>query len=114
MLLIIENRDDPTDPIAEETEGGSELVYVAAVTAPAKGDAKLLRMECTVARACYELRTTEAEGRPSPQRAGVLMPLFLKALGRLGKRPEYLSGETETAVFGAKPEGGRAAFRARG
>lgn len=114
MLLIIENKDDPTDPIAEETDGGAELVYIPVIKAPTESDATQRGMKCILDRMSYDFRSTSAEEDFTPQHAENLMPLFLKELGRTGKRPEYLSAPVETALFGAAPEKERVKFFARG
>lgn len=114
MLLIIENKDDPTDPIAEETDGGAELVYIPVIKAPAESDAAQLGMKCVVDRMSYDFRADGTESESTPQHAENLMPLFLKELGHTGKRPEYLSAPAEIALFGAEPEKERVKFFARG
>ena len=113
MLLIIENRDDPTEPIAAETEGGSELVYIPVVTAPAESDDRKRAVTSAADRLRYELRESGAVP-PDAHCTEKLVPLFLKALGRTGKRPVYLSPPAEQSVFGAEPRPGGARLYARG
>jgi hypothetical protein len=113
MLLIIENKDDPTEPIAEETEGGSELVYIPVIMAPAESDARKRAMSSVLDRMSYELREKRTD--PPPIRnAEKLLPLFLEALGRTGRQPEYLSTPAEKTVFGEKPKDGYVPLYARG
>ena len=115
MILIIEDKDDPTGQIVEETEGGTEFVYIPVIMVPAGNDAKQLRTKCTLDRICYKLRKDKAGECPSPQQAGrLLVPLFLKALCHTGRRPEYLSGVAEISVFGTQPENGQTGFCTRG
>jgi hypothetical protein len=113
MLLIIDNKDDPTNPIAEETDGSPELVYIPVVTAPVENDAQQTSRKLVLDRMCYEFRKGETGESPSPQRAEKLVPLFLKALGRTGRRPEYLSASAGN-VFGTEPEENRARLYVRG
>ncbi len=61
MLLIIENKDDPTDPIAEETDGDAELVYIPVITAPTESDAAQLEIKCVLDRMSYDFRANGTE-----------------------------------------------------
>ena len=99
MLLIIEDKDDPTEPIAEETEDGSELLYIPVIKVPVKGD---VQRDCALDRILFDFHRGEAPQRLEPEQPGRLVPLFLRALGRTGTRPEYITpsafsdGETGT------------------
>lgn len=114
MLLIIEDKDDPTGQIAEETQGGQEFVYIPVIRAPTESDMRQTKIKCALDRMRYDSRKNEPDERPSPQRAEKLIPLYLRALGRTGKRPAYLSDPAGTAVFGAEPESGAVKLCARG
>lgn len=114
MILIIEDKDDPTGQIAEETDGGSELVYIPVITAPTESDARRLKTQCVLDRMSYELRKNEAGEVSVSQNTQNLMPLFLKAVGQIGRRPEYLSSSVSAALFGAEPEDGYSRLYTRG
>ena len=114
MILIIENKDDPAGQIAEESEGDAVFVYIPVITAPTESDALLLKTKCAVDRMCYERRKSETEEPPPSENAQKFMPLFLKAVGHIGRRPEYLSAPVSTALFGAEPENGHVGLCARG
>lgn len=99
MLLIIENKDDPTGQIAEETDGPTpagyfDYIYVPAIHAPLQGGAERAKLEYFVGRLRYEKRIGAPKGSGQPRQK--LLPLFLKAVGRIGKPPKYI-----TAAAGA-------------
>jgi hypothetical protein len=104
MLLIIENKDNPTEPLAEETDGGSELLYIPTIVVPVTKDKKTLQAECELDRMLYDFRRNEENQPPSPGQRGKLIPLFLKAVSRTGLPPEYV---TPSADFCPPPEEGR-------
>lgn len=91
MLLIIEDKDDPTEPVAEETEGGSELLYIPVVTVRVTEDAEALQCSCTLGRMLFDLRSDTDAEQLEPQNAGKLLPLFLRTLDHTGRRPEYVT-----------------------
>ena len=91
MRLIIEDKDDPTEPVAEETEGGSELLYIPVVTVPVTGDAEALRRDCALGRMLFDFRSGGEAERLEPQKTGRFVPVFLQTLGRTGSRPEYVT-----------------------
>ena len=98
MLLIIEDKDNPAEPIAEETDDDSELLYIPAVTAPVQEDRKTLLADCEIDRMLYDFRRTEEETPLSPGQCGRLVPLFLQALSRTGQPPEYVTASVTIAT----------------
>lgn len=91
MLLIIEDKDDPTEPVAEETEGGSELLYIPVVTVRVTEDAEALHRNCALGRMLFDFRSDTDAEQLEPQNAGRLLPLFLRTLDHTGCRPEYVT-----------------------
>ncbi|WBY64309.1 MAG: hypothetical protein ACFWUD_04780 [Thermocaproicibacter melissae] len=91
MLLIIEDKNNPTEPLAEETDGGSELVYIPTIFVPVKKDKKTLQAECELDRILYDFRQNKENQSSSPGQCGKLIPLFLKAVSRTGLPPEYIT-----------------------
>lgn len=88
-------------------------MYIPVITAPAESDARRRETTALVDRMCFELRETREEPQAAP-RTQNLLPLFLRAVSRTGRRPEYLSAPAETTVFGAEPEHGETRLSARG
>lgn len=111
MLLIIEDKDNPAEPIAEETDGGCELLYIPAVSAPVREDGKALQADCELDRMLYDFRRNEENMPLSPGRCGRLVPLFLQALGRTGQPPGYV---TASEAFTPPPEETGCRLSARG
>jgi hypothetical protein len=111
MLLIIEDKDNPTEPLAEETDGGSELLYIPAVTAPVEKDGKTLQTDCELGRMLYEFRRNEENMPFPPGQYGRLVPLFLRAVSRIGQQPEYI---TASEAFAPSPEETGRRLSARG
>jgi hypothetical protein len=91
MLLIIEDKNNPTEPLAEETDGGSELIYIPTIIVPVAKDRKALQAECELDRILYDFRQNEEERPHSPGQCGKRIPLFLKAVSRTGLPPEYVT-----------------------
>lgn len=106
MLLVIENKDDPTGQIAAELDdtGGAELAYIPVITVRLGCDEKQARLKCAVDRMSYKHRNHLAEDAPTPQMSEKLVPLFLKALCHIGERPSYLS-PSAMKDLGDEPEG---------
>lgn len=96
MLLIIENKNDPTGQIAEETEGPADYVYIPVIQVALQGSAQQTNLKYLVDKLCYECRSSPspAESRPYAQK---LLPLFLKAVAHTGQCPQYLTKTAEEA-----------------
>ncbi|HCW80817.1 MAG TPA: hypothetical protein DG942_06925 [Ruminococcaceae bacterium] len=110
MLLIIENKDDPTGQIAEETDGPTpagyfDYIYVPAIHAPLQGGAERAKLEYFLGRLRYEKRIGVPKGSGQPRQK--LLPLFLKAVGHIGQRPKYITAAAGAAYSMDEKNGSR-------
>lgn len=106
MLLVVEDKDDPTGLIAVEIDdaGGVELAYIPVIAVQLGCDERQAKLKCALERMGFEHRKRLAEKAPSPPMPEKLVALYKKALCHIGERPAYVSPsafkelETETEV----------------
>ena len=111
MLLIIENKDDPAGQIAEEAQGPADFAYIPIIQVSFQSDIRKEKLKYFVDRLCYEHRSSQC--LESCQYTQALLPLFLKAVGHTGQRPQYLTAAAEP-VCGIPPMNRSSGFCACG
>ncbi|HEX3018403.1 MAG TPA: hypothetical protein VHP31_11215 [Caproicibacter sp.] len=93
MLLIIEDKDNPTGQIAAEmeSEDAAELAYIPVIAVQLGYDAQQVKIKCAIDRMSFEYRKIQSGEPVTAQQSEKLVPVYLKALCHIGKRPAYLS-----------------------
>ena len=88
MLLIIENKDAPTEPIIEDSGKDAEIVYISSVAVPVENDFQQVKRKNKIDCFCFSRRSTQ---ELEQQQGEKLVPQYLRAVGHIGKIPGYLS-----------------------
>lgn len=103
MLLVIEDKNDPCGAIAEETEDGIGLAYIPPITVSTDYNFEEAKLESEIYRFCQDQKISGSTPL-TPQQTRNRMPLFLKAVGHIGKRPDYLTPSAEKIAGTLPPE----------
>lgn len=88
MLLIIENKDAPTEPIIENFGKDAEILYISSIAIPVENDFQQVKRKNKLDCFCFSRRGTQ---KPEQQQKEKLVPQYLRAVGHIGKIPGYLS-----------------------
>lgn len=94
MLLIIENKDEPTKPIIEDSGKDAEIVYISSVAVPVENDFQQVKRKNMLDCFCFSCRDTQTSEQ---QQSDKLVPQYLRAVGHIGKIPGYLSSAAAKA-----------------
>ncbi len=100
MLLMIENKDAPTEPIIEDSGKDAEIVYISSITVPVENDFQQVQRKNKLDCFCFSRRDTQ---KPEQHQSDKLVPQYLRAVGHIGKIPGYLSpAAAKTCGFSEK------------
>jgi hypothetical protein len=88
MLLIIENKNAPTEPIIEDSGKNAEILYIRSIAVPVENDFQQVQRKNKLDCFCFSCRNTQGSEQPQGEK---LVSQYLRAVGHIGEIPGYLS-----------------------